>query len=255
MDLLATVRKEGSRGGRGEFNWSDVQSSSRREHYLGHSLMAPVGRYSKGRDLNWYAKGNGDDQDGEDAAQTAARERKEEIKLIKQAEEDALAKALGLPVPERNNANMEPVSDKREVDKAVKEASSLDHGAGRGIGFGRHAQASNELTETIQGNAEGQDRELHYALNEYKRRNRDEDRKPRSQSRDREKRHHKADRDHHRKRRRDRSGEGLSDRPSERRHRRRSRSRSPGQGHDRRHQDRERDRSPYRSRRDDHKRR
>ncbi|KAK5953821.1 hypothetical protein OHC33_005090 [Knufia fluminis] len=150
MDLLATVRKEGSRGGRGEFNWSDVQNSSRRENYLGHSLMAPVGRWSKGRDLNWYAKANGDGDDGEDPAQKAARERKEEIKRVKEAEEDALAAALGLPVPQRNNANMEPVSDKREVDKALKEASSLDHEAGKGIGFGRRGQPSEEVTETIE---------------------------------------------------------------------------------------------------------
>lgn len=40
MDLVQTVRKEGSRGGRGDFKWEDVKASSHRENYLGHSLMA-----------------------------------------------------------------------------------------------------------------------------------------------------------------------------------------------------------------------
>lgn len=40
MDLLQTVRKEGSRGGRAEFKWEDVKGSQHRENYLGHSLMA-----------------------------------------------------------------------------------------------------------------------------------------------------------------------------------------------------------------------
>lgn len=40
MDLVAGVRKEGSRGGRGEFKWDDVKENQHRENYLGHSLMA-----------------------------------------------------------------------------------------------------------------------------------------------------------------------------------------------------------------------
>lgn len=249
MDLLATVRKEGSRGGRGEFNWSDVQNSSHREHYLGHSLHAPVGRWAKGRDLNWYAKGNDDTVDGEDPTVKAARERKEEIQRIKQAEEDALAAALGLPVPQRNNANMEPVSDKREVDRALKEASSVEHAAGTGIGFGKHARSSDKMTESIEGDTEGQDKELQNALKEYRRRHHDDDRKHRSRSHDRDRQHHKSDRDRHRKRHRDRSSDKHRNRSSERIGRR-PRSRSP-RNHDRRHRDRSRSRSPYRSRRED----
>ncbi|KAF1814626.1 hypothetical protein P152DRAFT_456897 [Eremomyces bilateralis CBS 781.70] len=40
MDLLQTIRKEGSRGGRAEFKWEDVKNDAQRENYLGHSLMA-----------------------------------------------------------------------------------------------------------------------------------------------------------------------------------------------------------------------
>ena len=62
--------------------------------------MAPVGRWQKGKDLSWYAKADDKDvKNGETAEEKKARERKEEIRRIKEAEEDALARALGRPVP------------------------------------------------------------------------------------------------------------------------------------------------------------
>ncbi|EXJ87578.1 hypothetical protein A1O3_04538 [Capronia epimyces CBS 606.96] len=176
MDLLATVRKEGSRGGRGEFKWSEVQTSTRREHYLGHSLMAPVGRWQKGRDLNWYAKGGTDTETEEEAAARAARERKEEIQRIKEAEEDALARALGLPVAPRNNPNMEELGARREVGKILKESTEENETAGsQGVGYGRLAGVSGStetepIVERLEGHRSGQDTELQYALKEYNRR-------------------------------------------------------------------------------------
>ena len=215
MDLLATVRKEGSRGGTGDFKWSDVQNSSHREHYLGHSLHAPVGRWAKGKDLGWYAKGDAKDSDEtEDSAEKASRERAEEIKRIKEAEQDALSRALGLPVPVRTNPNTEPLGDRGEVDKLVKEATIHDAGAS-GIGYGGGGgglarPAQSEQVERIQGNAEKQDNELDYALKEYRRRHGQDRPGHRSRSRDRDR--------HHRR-------HGSRDRDREHRHRRRSRSR------------------------------
>ncbi|KAI1746194.1 hypothetical protein F4680DRAFT_12947 [Xylaria scruposa] len=115
MDLVSSIRKTGSRGGV-NFNWEDVTSSAHRENYLGHSLKAPVGRWQKGRDLSWYAKADATDSpSNETPEEKAARERKEELKAIKEAEEDALARALGLPVAPRNvtGANAVDVSQPR----------------------------------------------------------------------------------------------------------------------------------------------
>lgn len=103
--------------------------------------MAPVGRWQKGRDLNWYAKADDPDQpSGETADERRIRERREEIRRIKEAEEDALAKALGLPVTPRNGvgtgANGISVG---EINKAIKDTEDGDEGieeVGKSKGFG-----------------------------------------------------------------------------------------------------------------------
>ncbi|EMD33840.1 hypothetical protein CERSUDRAFT_126057 [Gelatoporia subvermispora B] len=75
----------GTRGGQAEFKWSDVSADKDREHYLGHSINAPTGRWQKNKDVHWYARDKDEDQ--------AARD--EEIRRIKEAEAEALAAALG----------------------------------------------------------------------------------------------------------------------------------------------------------------
>ncbi|KAL8965414.1 MAG: hypothetical protein Q9197_006526 [Variospora fuerteventurae] len=129
MDLVAGVRKEGSRGGRDAFKWEDVKDDQHRENYLGHSLMAPVGRWQKNKDLSWYAKG-----DSSQAATDAAAARAEEISRIKEAEQDALSEALGFPVQPRLRDNQ--LAGQKEVEKALKETAEGDEEGGKGLGFG-----------------------------------------------------------------------------------------------------------------------
>ncbi|KAG6892392.1 hypothetical protein C0993_003918 [Termitomyces sp. T159_Od127] len=74
----------GTRGGQAEFKWSDVSADKDREHYLGHSINAPTGRWQKNKDVHWYSR---------DAVKSQS-ERDEEIRKIKELEADALAVAL-----------------------------------------------------------------------------------------------------------------------------------------------------------------
>ncbi|PFH53203.1 hypothetical protein AMATHDRAFT_1618 [Amanita thiersii Skay4041] len=89
----------GTRGGQAEFKWSDVSADKDREHYLGHSINAPTGRWQRNKDVHWYSRNT----------QNITEDEKQEILKIKELETAALAVALGF----------EPVSKTSQLDAAL----------------------------------------------------------------------------------------------------------------------------------------
>ncbi|KAL2118425.1 hypothetical protein VTJ04DRAFT_8085 [Mycothermus thermophilus] len=255
MDLLATVRKQGSRGGV-NFSWDEVANSEYRQNYLGHSIKAPVGRWAKGRDLHWYAKADPTAANADETEEEkAARQRREEIQKIKEAEEDAMLRALGLPPKKRDatGANSVPVEGSKVPAREAEEKNETTQDS-RG-GDSRHKEAKEERKHR---DSEHRHRKRHRSRDRSRDRDRDRERdrrrdRNRSESRTRDGRDDEGRTTH--RRRRSRSPEPRRKherRDDEARYRSRSRERDRDRDRDRaersRHHDRRRSRSRSRSR-------
>lgn len=209
--------------------------------------MAPVGRWQQGRDLSWYTKGEDPD--------AAKKAREEEIRKIKEAEQEAIARALGLPVSvpsASSNANMEPLGGK-EAEQTILEGAAGDKGVGFGSFSGNMPAGDNIKKLDPMGDVSGN-------YDQVKRANADgrtlgdrhlDWRKEHSRRDDRERtRDHRSRRDDHRSDRRDRRRyrSRSRDREAARRRRSASRSRSRGRGSGEHRSRHRRSRSPHASR-------
>lgn len=110
-------RTGGARGGQDQFKWEDVKTDKYRENYLGHSAMAPMGRWQKNRDILWYTK----------SAESAATMRSE-IESIKQNDEDLLNEALGIKQRKRKFVENQLQKDelKQLFSRGETERASVD---------------------------------------------------------------------------------------------------------------------------------
>lgn len=196
--------------------------------------MAAVGRWQKNKDLSWYAKG-----DDSQAATDAANARAEEIRRIKEAEQDALSEALGFPVQPRLRDSQ--LAGQKEVEKALKETTEGDDEGGKGVGFGNYLGTETSKQDNDEEVMKGYGGDLgglkggrsKVEKKEHRRRRsrspRRHERRRRSRSRERD-RDRDLGRDRDRERDRDRRHRGHNDRRREegddRRHQRRYRSRS-----------------------------
>ncbi|XP_020505208.1 multiple myeloma tumor-associated protein 2 [Labrus bergylta] len=123
--MFGSSRSGGIRGGQDQFNWDDVKVDKHRENYLGNSLMAPVGRWQKGKDLSWYSK---------DKKGGAALSKAEELAAVKAAEHEALMAALGHKNIKRQPTGLtkEDLADVCRREEADGEERDVDRVSGLG---------------------------------------------------------------------------------------------------------------------------
>lgn len=123
--------RDGVRGGKDQFEWESIKTDKHRENYLGHSVMAPVGRWQKGKDLTWYAKDK----------QTKVKQQQTERNKVKQLEEEAMAAALGFGTIKKKTTALtkQEIAETLKRGQTERDSGNVERVEGMGFGSSRAA--------------------------------------------------------------------------------------------------------------------
>ena len=146
MSLYNGPARGGTRGGKDQFSWEGVKADKDREFYLGHSVKATTGRWQKHKDVFWYTREKGDSSDPV----------AEELRRVKEREEDLMLEALGMKPPERRGSggNRLTAQDLQQITQQAEGENDPNEDRVKGLGYnptGVVGQVAH--TEVLQGTA------------------------------------------------------------------------------------------------------